>query len=257
MSKKYKEQREDKSVHVQQRDKVKEELRIREYPWTPKQKQLIDLVLDKNTKMVFIKGPAGSSKSILAVYCALRLLNDKKISSVQYVRTAIESSSKSLGYLGGDKLLKMEPYLQPCMDKLEELLPSSQTNFLISDERIKGEVVNFLRGRGSKNELWIADESQNFTFSEMTTLITRLGEHSKMLVLADCKQSDIQKSGFAPIYDIFNDEESKARGIHTFEFNTCDILRSATVKYIVEKLEKYETEKNKGSMFPDRNSYQV
>lgn len=251
MSKKHnRTNKEDKSIHIPQREKVKEELRIREYPWTLKQKELINLVLDKNTKIVFVKGPAGSSKSLTAVYCALKLLNEKKISSVQYVRTAIESSSKSLGYLGGDKLLKMEPYLQPCMDKLEELLPSSQINFLVSDGRIQGEVVNFLRGRGALNEVWIADECQNFTFSEIVTLLTRLGAHSKMLVLADCKQADIQKSGFSPIYDIFNDAESKANGIHTFEFTTDDILRSPTVKFIVEKLEKNSSEKSKDGMFP-------
>lgn len=252
MSKKHKERREDKSIHIPQREKVKEELRIREYPWTAKQKQLIDLVLDKNTKIVFVKGPAGSSKSLTAVYCALKLLNDKKISSIQYIRTAIESSSKSLGYLGGDKLLKMEPYLQPCMDKLEELLPSSQINFLVSDGRIQGEVVNFLRGRGALNEVWVADECQNFTFSEIVTLLTRLGQHSKMLVLADCKQADIQKSGFSPIFDVFNDEESKAKGIHTFEFTNEDILRSPTVKFIVEKLEKHKEDKDKSSMFPEK-----
>lgn len=252
MSKKNRPHKEDKSPHVPQREKIKESLSIRELNWTEKQKKLIDLILDKNTNIVFISGPAGSSKSICAIYCALKLLNDKKMGSIKYLRTAIESSNKSLGYLSGDKIQKMEPYLEPCLDKLEELLPQSQVNNLINEKRIEGDVINYVRGRQINNSVWIADEIQNFTFQEIVTLITRIGKFSKLILCGDLSQSDINgKSGFKPIIDIFNDEESRRNGIHTFEFTKEDIMRSGTVKFIVEKLESHKSEKSKDSMFPN------
>lgn len=251
MSKKHREHKVDKSEHIPQREKIKEELRIRELNWTEKQKKLISLILDKNTNIVFISGPAGSSKSICAIYSALKLLADKKISSIKYLRTAIESSTKSLGYLSGDKIQKMEPYLEPCLDKLEELLPQSQINNLITDKRIEGDVINYARGRQANNQIWIADETQNFVFSEIVTFITRIGKFSKLILCGDLSQSDINsKSGYKAIIDIFNDEESRANGIHVFEFTKEDIMRSGTVKFIVEKLEKRKEEKHNESMFP-------
>jgi phosphate starvation-inducible protein PhoH and related proteins len=231
----------DKSKYVHQGDKLNWVLNIRERTdLTDKQKELIDIITDKKTRVVFINGPAGTSKTFLAVYCGLLLLNSKSISNITYVRTIIESASKSLGSLPGDSAEKMEPYLMPLMDKLEEFIPVGDAKKLNSEGRIKGIPVNYLRGASLNAQYIIADEAQNFTFKELLTTLTRLGEYSKLIVLLDPDQSDINgKSGALPMFDLFNDESSKENGVHCFSFTKDDIVRSGILKFILEKVEGF------------------
>jgi phosphate starvation-inducible PhoH-like protein len=237
---------EDKSPYVSQKDKINFELKIRERTdLTDKQKELINLILDKKTKMVFISGPAGCSKTFLAVYCGLLLLNQKRLSDIVYVRTIIESASKSIGSLPGDQHLKMEPFVMPLMDKLEELLCAGDIKRLMGEERIKGIPVNYLRGASLNAQYIILDEHQNYNLSEATTAITRLGEYSKMIILGDPNQSDINgRSAFLPFFNFFNDEQSKQNGIHCFTFTKDDIVRSTILKFIVEKIEELNQQKS-------------
>jgi phosphate starvation-inducible PhoH-like protein len=98
--------------------------------------------------------------------------------------------------------------------------------------------INYLRGASWNNKIVIADEAQNFTFKELTTLITRLGESSKLIVCGDFLQSDINgKTGFKTMFDLFNDEDSRRKGIHTFEFTKKDIKRNKILSFIIGKLE--------------------
>jgi len=229
----------DKSPTVYQLPRIDFDLSIRERPdWTPKQRELIDLILDKNTKVVFVNGPAGSSKTFCAVYAGLRLLNERKVSHLQYVRTVIESASKSLGSLPGDEKLKMEPFLIPLSDKLDEFLPVQQKSRLLKEERVKGIPVNYLRGVSFNAQYIICDEAQNFCRREMVTAITRLGQFSKMIFVADPDQSELNgSSGFLPLFDLFNDEESRKQGIHCFSFTKADVVRSGVLRYICERIE--------------------
>jgi len=231
------------SPYVFQRDKVNYELNVKELPWTPKQKEIIDLILDKKTKIVFLSGPAGTSKTILSAYCALKMLDDKKISDVVYIRSVIESASKSLGYLPGLAEQKMEPYAAPLMDKMEELTSKGICNKLMSEERIHATPINFLRGASYNVKCIIADEMQNAEFSEITTIITRIGNFSKFIFCGDPMQTDLKekhKSGFKPMYDLFNNEESRENGIFCVELGKEDIVRSEILKFIVDKLEIYK-----------------
>lgn len=230
----------DNSPIVPQRNKIKEQFTIKERSdLTPNQKRIIDLILNKDTKIVFIEGPAGTSKTFLAVYCALKLLNEKRIGEAIYVRTVIESASKSLGSLPGELGLKFEPFMLPLQDKLNELLYESDVHSLIKDNRFVGIPINYLRG-SSKNATYIlADEIQNFNKGEIVTLITRLGQYSKLVAVGDFMQSDIhEKSGFKEIFNLFNDEESRENGIHCVTLTKNDVVRSGVVKYILEKLGK-------------------
>lgn len=230
--------KEDRSVHVQQREKLKDGLIIREFPWTEKQKEFISLATNKETKLIFLNGPAGTAKTILSVYIGLKLLNEKRISDILYVRTVVESASKGLGYLPGESEDKFRPFILPLLDKLDELLQRSQIDKLLKDERIKSIPVNYLRGTSFNAKLIISDESQNFDFKELTTLITRVGQFTKMIVCGDSMQSDINgKSGFKEMAGIFDNEESRANGIYSFEFDNDDIVRSELVKFIVKKLD--------------------
>ena len=187
---------------------------------------------------MFVNGPAGTSKSLLSVYCGLQLLNMKAISDIMYLRSAVESSEAKLGFLPGTAEDKLRFYNLPFLDKLDELLPTTRAEKLEQEGRISMFPVNFARGMNWKSKCIILDEAQNSSLKEITTVLTRLGEGSRCFVLADPMQTDIHKGqgGFEKLYKAFNDDESQDKGIHTFAFDEDDIMRSELCKYIVKKV---------------------
>lgn len=231
----------DTSPFVHQRDKLDWDLHIRgRNDLTVKQKAIIEMILDKGTKVLFLSGPAGTSKTWLAIYCGLLLLQQRRMSHLTFVRTIAESASKSLGSLPGEADEKMSPYLMPLMDKLDEMLPSSEVKRLMSEKRALGLPVNFLRGASLNAQYIVLEEAQNFSVKELTTALTRLGEHSKMIVIGDPAQSDINGlSSFQPLFDWFNQPSFKTHGIHCLSFTRDDIVRSGILKIIVEALEQF------------------
>jgi phosphate starvation-inducible PhoH-like protein len=237
----------DHSPYVHQRDKLDWDLHVRgRADLTAKQKQVIDLILDKRTKVLFLSGPAGTSKTWLAIYCGLLLLQQRRMSHLTFVRTIIESASKSLGSLPGEAEDKMSPYLMPLMDKLDELLPSSEAKRLMNEKRALGLPVNFLRGASLNAQYIVLEEAQNFTVRELTTALTRLGEHSKIVVIGDPAQSDINgQSAFQPLFDWFNQPSHREHGIHCFSFAREDIVRSGILRVIVEALEQFRAAHSK------------
>lgn len=226
----------DNSPYVFQRDKISFELRVKELPWTQKQLDVIDIITNKNTKIVFLNGPAGCSKSLLAVYCALKMLNTKRITEIVYVRSIVESATRSLGSLPGESDEKFRPFAVPLVDKLDELLAEHEIKKLFEDERLKPIPINFLRGASFNVNCVIADEMQNAVFSEIQTVMTRMGQFSKLLICGDPAQSDLHsgKSGFTDVYNAFNTEEAREQGIFCVEFTEDDIMRSELCKYIVK-----------------------
>lgn len=227
----------DTSPIVPQKGKLKNELHISSRELTEKQKHFLNIAMDKNTKMIFVKGPAGTAKTYTFVLAALQLLNQKRISDILYLRSNVESSDSKLGYLPGDTAEKICPYLQPLKDKLEELLSKADIDYLEKDGRINSIPIGFLRGLNWNAKCIIADEAQNMTVKELTTLTTRIGEFSKIYIIGDPEQSDIgSKSGFSRFAKLFDTEEDQKMGIYTFEFTEEDIVRSELVKYIVKKL---------------------
>lgn len=238
---KHKSNKVDNSIKITQRDKIKEELQIRDLKWTEKQKKFISTALDKETKIMLVNGPAGSSKSILATYCALKLLNDKRVSDIIYIRSAVESSDSKLGFLPGDADEKLHFYNLPFLEKLDELLPKNQVNKLQEDKRISTFPVNYSRGMSWAVKCIIFDEVQNSTIKEIVTVLTRLGQYAKCFVLADPMQTDLPPSkcgGFEACYKLFEDEESNNNGVRTFKFEEEDILRSELVKFLVKKFKQ-------------------
>ena len=220
-------------------DLHKTNIKLKKISLTEKQLDLLKIIFDKESKIIFISGPAGTSKTYIAIYGALQLYNMNNDRGITYVRTIAESGEKSLGALPGEMAEKINPYMMPMNEKLDELLIPGQASILKNKEIVKGMPINYLRGASWLNEVVIADESQNFTFKELTTLMTRLGRGSKLIICGDPMQSDINgKSGFADMYSLFNDEESVSRGIHCFHFGAEDIKRSEILKYIIKKLQK-------------------
>lgn len=231
------------SPYVFQREKLGFELKIRELPWTEKQKEIINLFLDKNTKALFLKGPAGSSKTILSMYCGLRLLNDKKVSDMVLIRSAVESSDSKLGFLPGDVLEKFGVYVAPFNEKFEELVGPAQTAKLEKDNRIVICPINFARGLHFSVKFVCCDEFQNLTRREAKTLFSRIGEFSKMIVCGDPDQSDLPagKSCFNEVYDLFDNEESRRNGIHCVELTEDCIMRSEFCRFVTNKFKELDT----------------
>lgn len=207
--------------------------------FTEKQKEFYSLASSEETKIMFVSGPAGSSKTFISVYTALRLLSQSPDLDLIYIRTIIESAEKGLGALPGDLNEKFNPYMIPLMEKLSEILPKNNTSKtdLIEGGRVDAMPINFLRGMSWNDKIIIMDEAQNATFKELTTLITRIGEGCKIFICGDLLQSDINgKSGFGQMMDLFDDDESKGKGVHCFRFSISDIKRSRILKYIIKKL---------------------
>ena len=169
MSKKHKE---DKSKKVPQRDKLKKNLTIRELSWTDKQKEFIKLALDKNTRVMLVSGPAGSAKTLMSVYCALQLLNEKRVSDIVYIRSAVESSDAKIGFLPGDVDEKLAFYNVPLQEKLAELLQKPDIDMVTEDNRVIAYPVNFARGLNWNAKAIVFDEC----FPGDEKVVTELGK---------------------------------------------------------------------------------
>lgn len=241
------EEKKDNSPYVAQRDKINFNINIRELPWTEKQKYIIDLFLNKKTKLMVLKGPAGTSKTMLSMYLGLTLLNQKKVSDIVLVRSAVESSDNKLGYLPGDLVEKIQVYLTPFNDKFAELISDSDQKKLEKDNRVKICPINFARGLHFAVKFICCDEAQNLSLREMHTLMSRMGEFSKMIIAGDSEQSDLPvgKSGFSAVYDSFDNEEANENGIYCVELTEDDIVRSDFVKYITKKFKELKTLQHK------------
>ena len=211
----------------------------RNFRFSPKQKRFLDLITDPETKIIFVSGPAGSSKTYMSIYGMLKLMEEDFSKDIIYVRSIAESADRGLGSLPGDIAEKFDPFLGPLYDKMEEIVSPGDATYLKQREKVSAVPINFLRGASWQNKLIFADEALNFTLKELTTLVTRIGEDSKIIIGGDFFQSDINgKSGFRPMFNKFDDDASKEMGIHTFSFNEGDIVRSRILKFIIKKLEE-------------------
>jgi phosphate starvation-inducible PhoH-like protein len=208
----------------------------KQFPLTDHQKAFMDLVKSDKTNMVFLDGPAGSSKSYCAVYSALEMLKERKADKIIYIRTVIESASRSMGYLKGDENEKFAAYTMVLNEKCLEITDKPSYLAMVEQEYIKAIPVNFARGLTFNNSIVIFDEAQNATRSELTTILTRFGRGTKYIVCGDGKQKDIRDSGFADVFELFNTEFSRKNNIHCVNFDVTDIVRSPLLKHITQVL---------------------
>jgi phosphate starvation-inducible PhoH-like protein len=230
------------SVEIRLNQSSKIKIKKKNFRLTAKQVQLLGMILDPENKIIFISGAAGTSKTYMALYGAIEMMSEDVDKQLIYIRSIIESADKGLGSLPGDIAEKFDPFLMPLYDKLEEIVAPQDVAHLKTVGRISAVPINFLRGASWTNKIIVADESQNFSAKELITLITRIGEGSKIIICGDPMQSDIgkAKSGFIPMLNAFNDQESKQQGIQTFMFSKEDIVRSEILKFIVKKLEEVD-----------------
>ena len=200
-------------------------------------KSFVELGVRKDTNMLFVDGPAGSAKTYCAAYLGLNLLKSRVVDELVYIRSIIESASKSMGSLPGEIDDKFYPWSIPLKEKLDELLVPGVSNMLFDTGHVRAIPVNYVRGLTFTKSFVIVDEAQNLTHSELTTIMTRFGEGSNMVIIGDTRQSDINgKSGFMKMFNTFNDQASEEKGIYTFRFTEQDIMRSELLKFIVAKI---------------------
>lgn len=225
-------------MHRRKIDYDRSDLLLGHVTLTEKQKKYLEIITSPSSKIILLSGAAGSSKTFLALYAAFVLYNKNNQLKIRYVRSVVESANKSLGYLKGSLDNKIDPYLTPLKEKIQELLTEQEAYVLEKRKVIEGVPVNFLRGSDWKNMVAIIDEAQNLSFKEIITVVTRINKDTKIILCGDFMQSDIRDSGFETFCELFNDEDSKAIGIHHLPFDLKDIKRDPVVNFILKRIEK-------------------
>lgn len=197
------------------------------------------LVKDYDTHdLLFAIGPAGSGKTYTAIALAVRSLRNREVRRIILSRPAVEAGEK-LGFLPGDMKEKIDPYLQPLYDALQDMIPPAKLADYLANGTIQIAPLAFMRGRTLSDAVVILDEAQNTSVQQIKMFLTRMGLNTKMIVTGDMTQIDLpaaQKSGLKDALDVLRD----VKGIARVEFNQKDIVRHKLVQRIVEAYEKHK-----------------
>ena len=205
---------------------------------TANQQKLIDAY--KQNDMVFAVGPAGTGKTYLSIALAVKALKEKQAKKIILSRPAVEAGEK-LGFLPGDMRNKIDPYLQPLYDALEDMLPQVKLQDMMEKNVIQIAPLAFMRGRTLNDAVVILDEAQNTTPAQIRMSLTRMGWNTKMVITGDMTQIDLphsQKSGLIEALHILNNVE----GIGVVNLDRSDIVRHKLVTRIVNAYEQYDKE---------------
>lgn len=223
-------------------------------PITPRSTNQLKLVkeFDKND-MIFAIGPAGSGKTYTAIALAVRALKNKEIKKIILSRPAVEAGEK-LGFLPGDMKDKIDPYLQPLYDALQDMIPAAKLKEYMELNIIQIAPLAFMRGRTLNDAIVILDEAQNTTTQQIKMFLTRMGMNTKMIVTGDMTQIDLPSSQISGLVQAIKILKG-VKGISFIELNKKDIVRHKLVTRIVEAYEKFE-EKTKRLKNTDKPSLQ-
>ena len=203
---------------------------------TPNQQLLVKTVAQND--LTFALGPAGTGKTYLAVALAVRALKNREVRKIVLSRPAVEAGEK-LGFLPGDMKDKIDPYLQPLYDALEDMIPAMKLKEYMETNVIQIAPLAFMRGRTLNDAIIVLDEAQNTTTHQIKMFLTRLGMGSKMIVTGDVTQVDLPRttaSGLVQVLKILDG----VQGIGRVEFGKKDIVRHHLVQRIVEAYERYQ-----------------
>ena len=186
--------------------------------------------------LMFVVGPAGTGKTYTAIALAVKALKNKEVRRLILSRPAVEAGEK-LGFLPGDMKEKIDPYLRPLYDALEEMIQPARLKEMLEDGTIQIAPLAFMRGRTLSDAVVILDEAQNTTSAQIKMFLTRMGFNTKMIVTGDCTQIDLpvaQRSGLEEAMRILKG----VKGISLIEMNKKDIVRNPLVTRIVDAYEK-------------------
>jgi phosphate starvation-inducible PhoH-like protein len=207
-------------------------------PRSENQQRLVEAY--NNHDMVFAVGPAGTGKTYLSIALAVKALKEKTAKKIILSRPAVEAGEK-LGFLPGDMKDKIDPYLQPLYDALEDMIPQVKLQDMMEKHVIQIAPLAFMRGRTLNDAVVILDEAQNTTPAQIRMFLTRMGWNTKMIITGDMTQIDLphsQKSGLIEALHILNNVE----GIGVVNLDSHDIVRHKLVTRIVNAYEQFDKE---------------
>lgn len=206
---------------------------------TPGQKEIIKA--SEQNDILFAIGPAGTGKTYTSVALAVRALKERKVKKIILARPAVEAG-ENLGFLPGDLKEKIDPYLRPLYDALEEMIEFDKLEFQLAKNIIEIAPLAYMRGRTLNNAFVILDEAQNATNTQMKMFLTRIGFNSRAIITGDVTQTDLprkQESGLVSIQKILRE----IQGISFVYLDQNDVVRHKLVRDIIDAYEKFENEK--------------
>lgn len=203
---------------------------------TPNQQKLVETFAEND--LTFALGPAGTGKTYVAIALAVRALKNKEVRKIILSRPAVEAGEK-LGFLPGDMKDKIDPYLQPLYDALEDMIPAVKLKEYMESKVIQIAPLAFMRGRTLNDAVIVLDEAQNTTTHQIKMFLTRLGMNAKMIITGDATQIDLPRSTQSGLIRALKVLDG-VPGIGRVEFGKKDIVRHALVQRIVEAYERAE-----------------
>ena len=194
--------------------------------------------------LVFATGPAGTGKTFVAIALAVKALKNKEIRKIILSRPAVEAGEK-LGFLPGEMKDKLDPYLQPLYDALQDMVPGAQLKEYMENNVIQIAPLAFMRGRTLNDAVIILDEAQNTTTHQIKMFLTRLGMNAKMIITGDVTQIDLPPTATSGLVQAMQILKG-VKGIGKVEFEKKDIVRHKLVQRIVEAYDKFDSKHGKG-----------
>ena len=208
---------------------------------THNQRKLVEA--SEANDIVFALGPAGTGKTYTAVALAVRALKNRLVKKIILTRPAVEAG-ENLGFLPGDLKDKVDPYLRPLYDALDDMLPLEKLNFFMANRVIEVAPLAFMRGRTLDNAFIILDEAQNATTTQLKMFLTRIGPSAKCIITGDLTQIDLpynQKSGLRHSLEILEG----VKGISSIYLTADDVVRHRLVKEIIKAYDRYADDRRK------------
>lgn len=194
--------------------------------------------------LVFATGPAGTGKTFVAIALAVKALKNKEIRKIILSRPAVEAGEK-LGFLPGEMKDKLDPYLQPLYDALQDIVPGAKLKEYMENNVIQIAPLAFMRGRTLNDAVIILDEAQNTTTHQIKMFLTRLGMNAKMIITGDVTQIDLPPTATSGLVQAMQILKG-VKGIGKVEFEKKDIVRHKLVQRIVEAYDKFDSKHGKG-----------
>ena len=194
--------------------------------------------------LVFATGPAGTGKTFVAIALAVKALKNKEIRKIILSRPAVEAGEK-LGFLPGEMKDKLDPYLQPLYDALQDMVPGAKLKEYMENNVIQIAPLAFMRGRTLNDAVIILDEAQNTTTHQIKMFLTRLGMNAKMIITGDVTQIDLPPTATSGLVQAMQILKG-VKGIGKVEFEKKDIVRHKLVQRIVEAYDKFDSKHSKG-----------
>lgn len=209
---------------------VPKKTRVEIVPRNLQQENMITALNDEQTNIVFAIGPAGCGKTLLATLHAIKMLKAGQVQKIVITRPNVAVDDKDIGYLPGDILKKMTPWMMPVLDVFAEYYSQDDIRYMLEENIIEMVPIAFIRGRTFKHSIVLVDEAQGTTQNSMMSILTRIGEGSKMIVTGDLAQSDRgQENGLRDFLDRFEDSDH----IEVIRFKRGDVERHPVVKEVL------------------------